>query len=279
MVNQRIIANVTVQAVTMPLEQAKKIKGVRAVFGEKYPDPVRVIAIAEDDVTTLDAIDCSVEFCGGTHLTRTGEIGFFKVIAEESLSKGIRRITAVTGIAASAYVRNLESTSKQIAQTLSVPIEEAPKRIAALQDEIKTLKKKLSSGGGGGAGLGAASDAAAKLLTAATPIGEGKLIVARLDGANSDYLVSVMDEVRKASPTFALLLISVEDEAKVTLFAAASDDVVKLGLKAGDWVRDVAKITGGGGGGKPTFAHAGGKDPSKVDEALAKAKEIAAKFA
>ena len=143
-----------------------------------------------------------------------------------------------------------------------------------MQDEIKTLKKKLASGGGGAA-LGSAADAAAKLLTAATPFGEGKLVIARLDGANSDYLVSVMDEVRKVSPSFALLLASVEDEAKVTLFAAVSDDVVKRGLKAGDWVREAAKITGGGGGGKPTFAHAGGKDPAKVDEALAKAREMA----
>jgi alanyl-tRNA synthetase len=279
MVNQQIIANVAVQAVTMPLEEAKKIKGVRAAFGEKYPDPVRVVAIADDDVATLDAVDCSVEFCGGTHLSRTGEVGFFKVISEESLSKGIRRITAVTGIGASDYVRKLESITRQIAQVLSVPIEEAPKRIAALQDEIKTLKKKLASGSGGGASLGTAAENAAKLLNTATPIGAGKLVIARIDGANSDYLVSVMDEVRKTSPSFALLLVSIEDEAKVTLFSAVSDDMVKLGLKAGDWVRDVAKITGGGGGGKPTFAHAGGKDPAKVDEALAKAREIASKFA
>ena len=147
-VNELIVENVGVQSVTMPLADAKRIKGVRAAFGEKYPDPVRVVAISDGDVATLDAVDCSVEFCGGTHAVRTGDIGFFKVVAEESLSKGIRRITAVTGVAASGYVRHLEQVTKQIALSLSVPLDEVPKRIAAMQDEIKTLKKKLASGGG-----------------------------------------------------------------------------------------------------------------------------------
>ncbi len=275
-VNERVIANVTVQAVTMPLEEAKKIKGVRAVFGEKYPDPVRVVAIAEDDVATLDAVDASVEFCGGTHLARTGEVGFFKVIAEESLSKGIRRITAVTGIAASAHVRHLESITKQIAQSLSSSIEDAPKRIEAMKEEIKTLKKKLASGGGG-ASLPAAGEKAKELLAAAPAIGDGKLIIARLDGANNDYLLSLMDALRAASPSHALMLAGVEDE-KLAFVSAVSDDLIKKGLKAGDWIRDVAKVAGGGGGGRPNMAQAGGKDISKLDEALSKAKELAGKF-
>jgi alanyl-tRNA synthetase len=277
LVNERVIANLTVQATLMPLEEAKKIKGVRAVFGEKYPDPVRVVAIAEGDVATLDAVDCSIEFCGGTHLCRTGEVGFFKIIAEESLSKGIRRITAVTGLAASAHVRHLESITKQIAQSLSTTIDDAPKRIEAMKDEIKQLKKKLASGGGGGASLPAAGEKAKELLASASSLGDGKLVVARVDGASNDYLLGLMDSIRKASPSYALMLAGVEDE-KISFLAAVSDDLIKKGLRAGDWIRDVAKIAGGGGGGRPNMAQAGGKDVSKLDEALAKAKELASKF-
>ena len=275
-VNELITSNVGVQAVTMPLAQAKQIKGVRAAFGEKYPDPVRVIAIADGDVATLDAVDCSVEFCGGTHALRTGDIGFFKVVSEESLSKGIRRITAVTGITASGYVRHLESVTKQIAQQLSVPIDDASKRIAAMQDEIKTLKKKLATGGAGASPLVPAAEKARELVANAVQNAGASVVVARIDGASADYLLSLYDEVKKASPAFALLVGSVEDEAKIGFLAACSDDVIQRGLKAGDWIRDVAKQTGGGGGGKPNLAQAGGKDPSKLDAALASARDAAA---
>ena len=244
-VNELIVANVGVQAITTPLADAKQIKGVRAAFGEKYPDPVRVVAVSEGDVAALNALDASVEFCGGTHAFRTGDIGFFKIIAEESLSKGIRRITAVTGVAASGYVRHLEGVTREIAKQLSVPIDDAPKRIAAMQDEIKTLKKKLASGSAGPSLAGAASKAA-ELMTTAIVSGATTIVVARIDGASSDYLAEVMDAVKAASPSFALLLASVEEEEKITFLASVSADVIPRGLKAGDWIRDVAKATGGG---------------------------------
>ncbi|HEY0009403.1 MAG TPA: DHHA1 domain-containing protein, partial [Tepidisphaeraceae bacterium] len=271
-VNQQILANIRVQAVTMPLDEAKKIKGVRAVFGEKYPDPVRVIAVANEEVTTIDAVDCSVEFCGGTHIGSTGEIGFFKITAEESLSKGIRRVTAVTGVAASGYVRHLEAMTKQITQALSTTLEDAPRRIAALQEEIKTLKKKLATGGG--AALPSPADAAEKLVAEAVTAGDTKIVIGRFNNGGADYLASVMDAVKSRAPSVAMMLAGVDDE-RIAFLASVSEDVIKKGLKAGDWIRDTAKIAGGGGGGRPNFAQAGGKDPAKADDALKTAKEIA----
>ncbi|HQY87154.1 MAG TPA: alanine--tRNA ligase [Tepidisphaeraceae bacterium] len=270
-VNEAITHNIGVKAETIPLEQAKKIKGVRAVFGEKYPDPVRVVCVSEKTINELDATESSVEFCGGTHVTRTGDIGFFKITAEESLSKGIRRITAVTGIASSNYVRQLELITRQIAQNLSTTIEEAPRRIEALQAEIKQLKKKLASGG---SGLPSPAQKSEELLKGALDASGAKVVIARIDGATSDYLMSLMDSIRKHAPSHALMLAGVEDE-KINFLSAVSDDLIKKGLKAGDWIREVAKVAGGGGGGRPNMAQAGGKDVLKADEALALAKVMA----
>ncbi len=125
-VNERIYSDLPVSATTMALAEAKKLAGVRAVFGEKYPDPVRVIAIGTADPKREASIDHSIEFCGGTHLAHTGEAGFFKIVSEESVSKGVRRITAVTGRGAVEYVQNLENSVRTISQTLSVPVDEAP---------------------------------------------------------------------------------------------------------------------------------------------------------
>ena len=271
-VNERISADVPVSATTMPLEEAKTIAGVRAVFGEKYPDPVRVVAVGEGDPRDLNAVETSVEFCGGTHLNRTGEIGFLKIVAEESVSKGVRRITAVTGRAAVEFVQRIEVTLRTVGQSLSVKPEEIPQRIAALQAEIADLKKKLKSGGGAKAAVD--TDA---LLASAASLGEGgKLIVAELPaGMAGDPLLGVVDSLKKRAESCAILLASPDEDGKVALVAAVSDDLIKRGLKAGDWVRDVAKVMGGGGGGRPQLAQAGGKDAAKLPDALEAARRIA----
>lgn len=274
MVNEKIYSDLPVSATTMPLAEAKTLPGVRAVFGEKYPDPVRVIAVGTEDPRKNASAEHSIEFCGGTHLSSTGQAGFFKIVAEEAVSKGVRRITAVTGRAAVEYVQKVETDVRSVQQMLSVPFEDAPKRIAALQDEIKTLKKKLASG------AGAAADpvtAAAKLLEAAPAFGPGKLIVGEIPGASSDQLLQAMDSLKKKAPSHGILLGSVADD-KVNLLSAVSDDLIKLGLKAGDWIREAAKAAGGGGGGRPQMAQAGGKDPSKLPDALEVAKAFAAKM-
>jgi alanyl-tRNA synthetase len=273
MVNERIYSDLPVSATVMPLSQAKQITGVRAVFGEKYPDPVRVIAVGTDDPVRHATADHSIEFCGGTHLRRTGEAGFFKIISEEAVAKGVRRLTAVTGRGAVEHVQNMDADVRTIQQTLSVPIAEAPKRIAALQDEIKTLKKKLSTAGAGG-GKSDPVAAASKLLDAAPDLAGAKLIIGEIPGATDEQLRTAMDSLKKKAGSYGILLASSED-GKVTFVAAVSDDLIARGLKAGDWVREVAKVAGGGGGGRPQMAQAGGKDPAKLPQALDTAKTFA----
>ena len=271
LVNEKIYSDLPVSATVVPLAEAKKIGGVRAVFGEKYPDPVRVVAIGTEDPRQHSSPDYSVEFCGGTHLRHTGQAGFFKITAEEAVSKGVRRVTAVTGRAAVEHVQHMEQSLRSISQSLSAPAEEAPKRIASLQEEIKTLKKKLQSGGGSKADPAAA---AAKLLADAPAIGPGKLIVGEIAGATDEQLRAAMDSLKMKAPSHGIMLAAVEDE-KINFVAAVSDDLIKLGLKAGDWIRETAKAAGGGGGGRPQMAQAGGKDPSKLGEAL----QVATRFA
>jgi alanyl-tRNA synthetase len=267
LVNEKIYSDLPVSATIMPLAQAKQISGVRAVFGEKYPDPVRVIAVGTLDPAAQATPDHSVEFCGGTHLSRTGEAGFFKVISEESLSKGVRRITAVTGRGAVEHVQHMETSLRGVSQALSSSPEEAPKRIAILQEEIKQLKKKLASGGGGVQDPKAFADSVLN-----SPNG---LIVAEYKGAAQEQMLSAIDSIKKRLTTYAVMLGSVADD-KVSFVAAVSDDLIKKGLKAGDWIRETAKVAGGGGGGRPNLAQAGGKDPAKLPEALEKALQVAA---
>ena len=271
LVNEKIYSNVSVSATVMALADAKTMPGVRAMFGEKYPDPVRVIAIGTTDPRQHAGAEYSIEFCGGTHLSSTGQAGFFKIIGEEAIAKGVRRITAVTGRAAVEYMQQVESQIAAVQQALGVGIADAPKRIVALQDDIKTLRKKLAAG----AGLGVDPIVAAgKLLDAAPTLGPGKLIVGEIPGATPEQLLQAMDSLKKKATSYAVLIASVSDE-KVNLVAACSDDLIKAGLKAGDWIREAAKVTGGGGGGRPQMAQAGGKDPTKLNEALDVARAFA----
>ncbi len=272
LVNEKIYSDLPVSATIMPLNDAKKLAGVRAVFGEKYPDPVRVIAIGTDDPRQHVAVDNSIEFCGGTHLAHTGQAGFMKIISEENVAKGIRRLTAVTGRGAVEHVQRMDQQLKTISQTLSASPEMVPQRVAALQEEIKTLKKKLASGA-------TAVDpvaAAGKLLDDAPAAGDGKLIIGEIPGASGEQLLAAMDSLKKKSPSYAIMIASVADE-KVSFVSAVSDDLIAKGLKAGDWIRDTAKVAGGGGGGRPQMAQAGGKDPSKLGEALETARAFAKK--
>jgi alanyl-tRNA synthetase len=271
LVNERVYGDLPVSAAVIPLGDAKQLAGVRAIFGERYPDPVRVVAVGTEDVRREASPDLSIEFCGGTHLRRTGEIGLFKITGEESVSKGVRRVTAVTGRGAVRFVQELDANLRQIAQALSVPAGEAPKRVAAMQEELRALKKKGSGGGGAVAAGGLDPVAQASKLAAAAPeLGGAKLIVGPIDGAGEEQLRSAIDSLKKKNPSSAILLASVAGE-KVNFVAAASDDVIARGLKAGDWVREAAKVAGGGGGGRPQMALAGGKDPQKMGDALAAA--------
>jgi len=271
LVNEKIYADLPVGATVMPLEQAKRIPGVRAIFGEKYPDPVRVISIGTLDPLGERNVEHSIEFCGGTHLSRTGEAGFFKIIAEEAVSKGVRRITAVTGRAAVEHVQRMEASLRGVSQALSAPPEEAPRRIAAMQEEIKQLRKKLASGAGAKVDPLAVAH---KLLDDAPALGPGKLIVGEIPGASDEQLRTAMDSLKKKAGSYGILLASADD-SKVNFVAAVSDDLIAKGLKAGDWIREAAKVAGGGGGGRPQMAQAGGTEPAKIGEALKVGREWA----
>ncbi len=286
-----------------PQEQALKINGLRAVFGEKYPPMVRVVSIgAPVDQLLADPENpqwrqFSVEFCGGTHLANSKEIGRFAITAEESVSKGIRRIVAVTDNDASdAFVASenidvilsdpvkdeeIGQTLEQLQQALQfrvVPLRakrQAQKAIAELQARHRTLEKSARAQSAG-AGVDAVK-VAGTLLEKAPPIGGGKLVIGEIAGASDDQLRSAIDSLRKKSPVHAILLAAA-GEGSVTFVAAVSDEIIAKGLKAGDWIKQVATAAGGGGGGRPQMAQGSGKDPSKLSAALDTARQVAAKF-
>jgi alanyl-tRNA synthetase len=300
MVNERIKQNLPVYAEEAPQEQALKINGLRAVFGEKYPPMVRVVSIGQPvkdllaDPSKAMWREYSVEFCGGTHLKNTGEIERFVIASEESVSKGIRRIVAFTGDhAVSAQTQADEamklvdavaSVNEEAALTLSEQLQalsssdtlpllvkrKVQKGLSDLQAKRKAWEKAKKSAGAA-IDIGAATS---DLLSKSSDIGGGKLIVGEISGATDEQLRNAMDALRKRAISHGILLASAVDE-KVSIVAAVSEDLIKKGLKAGDWVRETAKIVGGGGGGRPQMAQAGGKDPSKMAEALERAKSFA----
>ncbi len=263
LVNEQILADRPVGVNHIPLDEAMKIEGVRAIFGEKYPDPVRVVSIGTDDPRETAGV--SVEFCGGAHLDRTAEAGLFKIVSEEAVAKGIRRITALTGRGAVEYVRAMDDVVREATAALKVPPEQIGERIAAMQAEIKTLRKKLDSG------AGAAADVDG-LIAGAKTIGGVTVVIGELQVASIAQLRGAVDQIRRKTGEKAAVFVGWVDDGKVTLLAAVSDAVIEAtGAKAGDWVRAVAPIVGGGGGGKPHLAQAGGKQPDKLPDALAEA--------
>jgi len=252
----------------MSLEEAKKIPGVRAVFGEKYPDPVRVVLIGPE--SPADATpDDSVEFCGGTHVPRTGTIGYFKVVSQEPVAKGVRRITAVSGRVAAAELAKITAAVDDLAGRFQCKPEELAARVDALQEELKAVKAKLAKAAA--ADLGGAVD---KLLADAVEKNGTKVVVGRLPGGSPDLVREQVNRVRQKFAS-AFVCFVWEDDGKVPVIVAVTPDLVKKGLKAGEIVKQVAAVVGGTGGGKPDMAQAGGKDATKIDEAVAAAKKVA----
>jgi alanyl-tRNA synthetase len=267
LVNERIYADLPVTPVTMPLAEAKKIAGVRAVFGEKYPDPVRVLLIGPQkprEATT----EHSVEFCGGTHLAHTGQAGFFKVVSQEAVGKGVRRLTAVTGREAVAMVQRLSGVVEGLSARLNCKPEELPARVEALQDEVKKLQTQLRKG--------ASSDlawAGDRLLADAADVGGAKVIVGEMPAAPVDQMRQQLDRLRQKAGSAAVVIGWVED-GKVGLLAAVTEDLTRKGIEAGKLVGEVAKVVGGKGGGRKDMAQAGGSDPGKLPEALKLARKL-----
>jgi alanyl-tRNA synthetase len=267
-VNERIRFDMPVTPVTMPLADAKKIDGVRAVFGEKYPDPVRVLMIGAEKSEDASS-EISVEFCGGTHVQKTGQIGFFKIVGQELVSKGIRRVTAVTGVKAIEHVQMMSGLLDDLAKRFNCAPEDLPSRIESLQEEVKKLQKQIQKGTAGD--LNTAGD---KLLEAATTIGGSKLIVGEVPAAPMEQLRAQVDRLRQKAGSSVIALGWRTDEGGGGFLVGATDDLIKKGIKAGDIIKPVAEVAGGKGGGPPNMASAGCKDPAKLGEALKKAVEL-----
>jgi len=254
MVNERVLEAVPVSARLLPLAEARHA-GAMMLFGEKYPDLVRMV--------TMDGV--SRELCGGTHVSSTGQIGLVRIVAEESVSAGTRRITAVTGGRALERLRQAERTLAEAAGILKVPVADVPQRLATVVKELKELKKAKPA-------AAAAGVTPETLLAGAVEVGGARVVVADMQGGDANAMRQAIDQLRRKASPIAVLLGSVEGD-KVTLVAGISKELEARGLSAGNWIRDVATVVGGKGGGRPDLAQAGGKLVAKLPEALAMARQ------
>jgi alanyl-tRNA synthetase len=248
-VNAEILANRETLARVMDIEAAQKT-GAVMLFGEKYGDVVRVL-----DIGT------SRELCGGTHVSRTGDIGLFKVVGESGVAAGIRRIEAVTGANALAYLQNLEATVNRVAGTLKAAPTELQGRVTQVLEQVRSLEKELAQLKGK-----LASSQGDELVAQAVEVKGIKVLAARLDGADAKTLRDTMDKLKDKLKSAAIVLAAVEG-GKVQIAAGVTADHMGK-VKAGELVNFVAQQVGGKGGGKPDMAMAGGTDPSKLPAAL-----------
>ncbi|MBN3957555.1 alanine--tRNA ligase [Nostoc sp. NMS8] len=239
----------------LPLAEAKA-RGAVAMFGEKYGEEVRVI----------DFPSVSMELCGGTHVSNTAEIGVFKIISEAGVASGVRRIEAVSGPAILDYLNLRDKVVKDLSDRFKVKPEELPDRITSLQSELRNSQKELET-----LKVQLAIAKSDSLLQTAETVGGHKIIVAQLEDVDPESLKTAAERLLQKIGNGAVVLGSVPEAGKVSIVAAFSPEVNKKGLQAGKFVGAIAKICGGGGGGRPNLAQAGGRDASKLPDALGQA--------
>ena len=269
LVREKITEDLPLTCVVMPRAEAEKL-GAMALFGEKYGSEVRVVAIgAANEKLIGDAF--SREFCGGTHCDNTGQIGSFKIIKEESISAGVRRITALTGSGLTNYLEDRGEIVDKLSVMLKTSADELVERVDRLIKENKKLAKKLKSGAGQSGSDTMAE--AKKLLEKSEKIDGTSVVTGRLSTTSVEQAREAIDMLKKKAKSAAVVL-GFDDDGKVTLLVGFTDDLVKKGLKAGVLVKAIAPIVDGGGGGRPQMAQAGGKKPEKIKDALNKAKEL-----
>ncbi|WP_454969519.1 alanine--tRNA ligase [Eubacterium sp.] len=256
-VNKEILACAPVSMQEMPIEEAKKM-GAMMLFGEKYGDIVRVVK----------AGDASTEFCGGTHVASTGELGLFKIVSEASVAAGVRRIVALTGTGVLNYLNECEDTVKFASATFKSADNEVKDRITAIVAENKAKDKEIQN-------LNAEMTKlkSADMFSSAVDVDGLELYTAKVEGTTPDALRSMGDDVKTKGDNVVAVLAGVNGD-KANFVAVCGKGAIAKGVKAGDLVKEVAKIANGGGGGRPDSAMAGAKDVTKVDEALSKAEEI-----
>lgn len=257
LVNQKVIENASVSSYDTTYEEARS-SGVIALFTEKYGERVRVVKVG----------DYSKELCGGTHLTATGYIGLFKIVSEESVSSGVRRIEAVTGHEAYQYIRKREEVLSEVAELLGAPSEKLTDRVKQLQLQLKELRKELES-----ARRMKATLSVEGLLEGAEEVKGVKLIGHKFEGVGIEELRSASDLLRRKAGSAGVVLAASQG-GKVNLLIALTEDLVRQGLKASELIKEPASIVGGGGGGRASLAQAGGRKPEALDSAISRALEL-----
>ncbi|WP_295525090.1 alanine--tRNA ligase [uncultured Pseudacidovorax sp.] len=249
-VNAEVLANAATHARVLPLEEAQKT-GAMMLFGEKYGETVRVLDIGS-----------SRELCGGTHVQRTGDIGLFKIVSESGVAAGVRRVEAVTGLNALAYLQGLEGTVQSVAATLKTPATDVQPRLAQVLDQVRALEKEIGALKGK-----LASSQGDELAGSAVEVKGVKVLAAKLDGADAKTLRDTMDQLKNKLKS-AIVVLAAVDGAKVQIAAGVTADLTAK-AKAGELVNFVAQQVGGKGGGKADMAMAGGSDAAAVPQALA----------
>ena len=259
LVNKEIQAALPVATEVMNIEEAKKT-GAMALFGEKYAEDVRVVSMG----------DFSKELCGGTHVANTSIIGSFKLVSEAGVAAGVRRIEALTGEGVFAYYKEIESKLAEIAKlvkgtpaTAVEKVEHLLAEVKALQSENESLKSK------------AAKDALGDVMNQVVEVNGMKVLATKVDGVDMNGLRELGDQLKEKIGE-GIVVIASNVDGKVNLMATATDAAMKAGAHAGNLIKEIAKLVGGGGGGRPNMAQAGGKNPAGIDDAIAKAKEVVA---
>ena len=258
LVNREIAANLPVNTAVMSMDEAKKT-GAMALFGEKYGDEVRVVNMG----------DFSIELCGGTHVANTGSISAFKILSESGIAAGVRRIEALTSDAVFAYYKNLEKQLADLAKACKCDPSQLMHRVEALQEELRSarsenekLKNKLASSSMG------------DVMNQVQEISGVKLLAVRMNDVAMNELRNLGDQLKEKLGEGVVVLASGEGDAKASLIVTATDGAMKRGAHAGNLIKAIAGCIGGGGGGRPNMAQAGGKNPAGIDDALAKAAEV-----
>ncbi len=263
LVNERIVENAVVSWTEIPYSEAKSRGDITHLFGEKYGDRVRVVQIG-GEAQKLNGY--SMELCGGTHTRGTGEIGFFRIVAESAIAAGVRRVEAVAGMV--AYDRALQETQliQNIAGKINAPVAELEKKIDSLLTHQKGLEKQLKS-----LQQKQAAESARSLISKAAPVGQTQALIQNLGQADGDYLQGIIEALRGQFK--GVVVLGGATDGTVSLAASVSPEFHKQ-FQAGKIIQTIAPIVGGKGGGRPDFARGGGKDASKLEEALAKAREL-----
>ena len=258
-VNREISASLPVVTKEMPIDEAKKL-GAMALFGEKYGAVVRVVSMG----------DFSVELCGGTHVANTSSIACFKILSESGIASGVRRIEAVTSEGLMNYFAQMETELNEARTALKAAPGQLTARIGALQGEVKNLKSENES-----LKTQLAQRALGSVLDQVKEVKGVPFLAANVPDTGMNELRGLSDDLKQKLPDGVVVLVSAKD-GKVSLIVSASDSAVKKGAHAGNLIRAIAGLVGGGGGGRPTMAQAGGKNPDGIEAALAKAADVLA---